>query len=390
MIKKLLAIEEQNATNLFCAITGVMTFFGYLFVMVFLDGVKEDNIALLIVAYCVLTYLVGRKYPQAAKNMLSCAVALCSVVTVVSNSGHYSAVAHTFFLCLIIAVAHYEVLQVLLNAASVLITNIIGIILFPEPYLKVHSMIVWIYIMLTYIAAVICALIVAHRTNNLFKKEQQLHLSELELTHLEQVEKKNEEHNKFIHNMRHYFTAIGSLAAEQDCDEILNILNDLNVEITKQQCIFFTSNRVMNAIFVEKFSRAKDQGISMDIYVEPKVRLANVSDGDIVIMLENLLVNAIEAAKRADDAERFIKVRIYHENEGRICVIKIENSFSTPIKYNKKGSIVSGKKQGLHGYGLKSVNQTAEKYGGYLQCSAKDNVFTSVLFLAEELSDKKI
>ena len=238
MLKKFLTIEEQDATKLFCAITGIMTLFGYLFVMFFLDGVKEDNIPLLIVAYCVLTYLIGCKYPKVAKNMLSCTVGLCAVVIVVSNSGHYSAVAHTFFLCLIIAVAHYEVAQVLLNAASVLITNIIGIILFPEPYLKIHTMTVWVYILLTYLAAVGCALIVAYRTNNLFAKERQVHLAEYELTHLEQMEKKNEEHNRFIHNIRHYFTAIGSLAAEQDCEEILNILNDMDVEIIKQQSIF--------------------------------------------------------------------------------------------------------------------------------------------------------
>ena len=124
--------------------------------------------------------------------------------------------------------------------------------------------------------------------------------------------------------------------------------------------------------------------------MEPNVTLKNVSDGDIVIILENLLDNAMEAAQKAEEHDRFIKVRIYHENEGRICVIKTENSFAVPIKYNKNGKILSGKKQGLHGFGLKSVNRTAAKYGGYLQCMNENNIFTAILLISESFSEKKI
>ncbi len=382
MIKKFLSIEETSTTNLFCILTAIISLLGHLFVMCFLDGSMRDNIALILIVYLLITYLVGLKYPKASRNMLSCTVALTPFVIIISNSGNYAATAYTFFLTLIIAIAHFDMLQLLLHTISVIVPNMIGILLFPEPYLKIHNMTVWVYILCTYLAAAACALIITYRTHNLYERERQLHLSQLELTHLEQVEKKNDEHSKFIHDMHHYFTAIGSLAAEQNCSEILNILNDLNVEITKQQSIYYTSHRVINAILTEKFSLAEKQQLPMDIYVEPNIHLDNVSDGDIVIMLENLLVNAMEGVQKTDQTNRFLKVRIYHENEGRICVIKIENSFSSPLKYNKKGQLLSSKKQGLHGFGLKSVNQTAQKYGGYLQCTNENNVFTSILLLS--------
>ncbi|MBQ6995434.1 MAG: sensor histidine kinase [Lachnospiraceae bacterium] len=383
MLKKFLALEEQYTVKIFSIITGIIMLTGYLFVMIFLNGTREDNIALILFLYCLLTYMVACRNPKAAKYMLTCTVALGSVVTIISNTGHYSGITQTYFLCLVIAVAHYDVLQVLLSTALTLITNVIGILLFPEPYLKTHSMTVWIFVLFTYIATAICAFIIAHRTHNLFEKERELQLTEFELSHLEKMEKKNNEHNKFIHNMHHYFTAIGSLALEQSCDEIVNILNDLNVEITKQQACFYTSHRVMNAILSEKYSLAKSLNLPMDIYVEPYVRLKNISDGDVVIILGNLLDNAIESAAKQIHSSSFIKVRIYQENGGKFCVIKIENSFHTPVRYNEKGLILTHKKHGLHGYGLKSINQTAKKYGGYLECSEKNNIFTSILLLPE-------
>ncbi len=384
MIKKLLALEEQHTLTIFCIAELATLILAYLLVMIFLNGTRTDNIVLLMIAYCLLVYLIRNRFPKLAKSLLSCSSALFSVVTIVSNSGHYAAIASTFFLFLIISIAHYDIMQVLLSSLSVIISNVIGILLFPRSYLKIHNMTVWIFILIIYIIATICALIIANRTHNLFEKERELQLSEFELSHLEQLEKKNTEHNKFIHNIHHYFVAIGSLALEQNYEGILNLLNDLNVEINSRQSTFYTSHRVMNAILSEKFSQAESMQIPMNIYVEPDVCLQNVSDGDIVIMLGNLLDNAIESTSRITDSTRYINIRIYHENAGHICVIKVENPFLTPVKYNKKGHILTSKKQGLHGYGLKSVNQTAGKYGGYLQCTDENQTFTSILILSED------
>ncbi len=383
MIKKFFELEEKQTIGIFCAVEIAILSLAHFLVMTFLGGENKDNIVLLMIIYCIITYLLKDKYTGLAKCMLSCSSALFSIVTIISDSGRYGAIASTFFLFLIISMAHYDKLQVILSSMSVLVTNIIGFILFPQSYLKIHNMTVWYFILFIYVVAAICAYIITSRTHNLFEKEQQLQLSDFQLTHLEQVEHKNEEHSKFIHNIHHYFSAIGTLALDHDYENILNLLNDINMEITMQESIFYTSHRIMNGILAEKYTLAKSKNIAMDIYVEPSVSLKNISDGDIVIMLGNLLDNAIEAAIKAEENRRFIKVRIYHGNAGKICVIKIENSFITPVQYNKKGAVISIKSHGLHGFGIKSVDQTAKKYGGFLKYSEQDNIFTSILVLSE-------
>ena len=384
MIKKFFELDEKQTLEIFCVVEIAILALAYFMVMTFLGGEAKDNIVLLMIVYCLVIYLLRNKYTYVAKCMLSCSSAFFAIITIVSDSGRYGAIASTFFLFLIISMSHYDKLQVVLSAMCILVTNIIGFLLFPQSYLKVHNTTVWCFILFIYVTAIICAYMITRRTHNLFQKEHQIQLSEFELAHLEQVEYKNKEHSKFIHNIHHYFTAIATLAHNQDYEKILNLLNDINMEISKHESVFFTAHRIMNGILAEKYTLAKSQNIAIDIYVEPSVKLKNISDGDIVIMFGNLLDNAIEAASKVEESKRFIKVRIYHGNAGKICVVKIENSFSTPVQYNKKGSLVSIKPHGLQGLGIKSVNDTAKKYGGFLKYNEKDNIFEAVLVLSEQ------
>ena len=54
--------------------------------------------------------------------------------------------------------------------------------------------------------------------------------------------------------------------------------------------------------------------------------------------------------------------------------------------HRHKSAFISSKKEiGLHGIGIKSVENTIEKYDGYLQCQVEDETFTSILILPTKL-----
>lgn len=381
MEKIVMKLEERDTIAFSYAVGVTISVFAFVFVMIYLDGTKSDLIVLPVAIYYGIGYLMQKKNPKIGKLMLTLTPCMGSIVIVVSNTGHYAGMDQTYFLGLIIAVVFYDSIRVVFTAVLVLVSNITGFIICPEAYLKIHNMTVWVYVLILYIIAAFCAYFIAGRTHNLFEKERQLKIYECELMHIQTLEKKNEEHSKFIHDMHHYFTAIGNLATDGDCENILSILNDLNVEISSQEAIVYTAHPVMNAILSEKFSYAQSHDIPMDIYVEPNIRFDHLADGDIIIMLGNLLDNALEAVGKLKEQSPDIKVRIYRENEGRICIIKIENSYVTAVKYNKSGRIRTSKREELHGYGLKNINAAAKKYGGYLQCFHENNTFTSILIL---------
>lgn len=89
--------------------------------------------------------------------------------------------------------------------------------------------------------------------------------------------------------------------------------------------------------------------------------LSFVHDSDISAMVGNLLDNAFEAAKQAENGK--IEFSLY-TIDGKSCVVSVINTALTaPICENE--NLVSAKPDAQsHGYGIKSIKKTAEKYGG--------------------------
>lgn len=212
--------------------------------------------------------------------------------------------------------------------------------------------------------------------------EQKLIISrqEMDLQYYNQVQMLDSQYQKFIHDITHHLKIIGELAKENHNNNIVSILKELNIELENNALAIYCSNPVVNAILSEKKSISEKNSIDLDIYVEPGVTFTGVSDADIITMLSNLLDNALCAAKEADNKK--IDVRIYTENEGCFCFVKIKNYFSGIVRPMETGFITTKKERGIHGVGLKSVESISGKYGGYLECFVEDDLFTAILVLS--------
>lgn len=89
--------------------------------------------------------------------------------------------------------------------------------------------------------------------------------------------------------------------------------------------------------------------------------LSFVHDSDISAMVGNLLDNAFEAAKQAENGK--IEFSLY-TIDGKSCVVSVINTALTAPKCENE-TLVSAKPDAKsHGYGIKSIKKTAEKYGG--------------------------
>ncbi len=211
--------------------------------------------------------------------------------------------------------------------------------------------------------------------------EQKLLISRqmMDLEYYSQVQKLDDKHRTFIHDISHYLKTIGELARENKNSNIISILQDLNIQLENSVLSIYCNNPVVNSILSEKLSIAERKGIPLDIYVEPGMGLLEISDADMITILGNLLDNALRAAENAD--EKSIQVRIYSDNEGFFHIIKISNSFNGNVVYTEQGFQTTKEEKGLHGIGIKSVEHTVEKYGGYLECMVEENCFTAIIML---------
>lgn len=171
------------------------------------------------------------------------------------------------------------------------------------------------------------------------------------------------------HDMKHQIRGIG-----RDKGLPGEALDEIEKQITFHDLMIKTGNEILDTILTEKNLRCNKNEIVFTCVADGK-KLGFISDSDIYALFGNALDNAIEAAIKIEEPEKRmigLSVRSVH----KFTLIEIINTFSGDI-CAVDGVIQTTKKDGgLHGYGLKSINLIAEKYGGNMTFSVEGDVFS--------------
>ena len=72
--------------------------------------------------------------------------------------------------------------------------------------------------------------------------------------------------------------------------------------------------------------------------------------------------NALEACEKINDKERWIKIKIKKKN--LLLYIEIANALEEMPKQIQKEFVSNKKDNGLHGYGMKNIQDIVKKYDG--------------------------
>lgn len=216
-------------------------------------------------------------------------------------------------------------------------------------------------------------------TERLQKQELRIAKMELEEKRYAQIEIVNQEHARFLHDIRHYLRTIASMASENRDQAILDVLTELQIKVSDAELEIYCPNRLLNTILNEKKRTAKEKGIYFKLSIEPDFNIDHIENMDLIVIMGNLLDNAIEAAEKCRGG--FLKIFLYTENKAHFSIIKIVNNYMGNIEA-KDGVILTTKDdKSKHGFGIQNINATAEKYNGYLQSFYADGVFTSVVII---------
>ena len=216
-------------------------------------------------------------------------------------------------------------------------------------------------------------------TEKLQKQELRIAKMEMEEKRYAQIETVNQEHAGFLHDIRHYLRTIASMANENRDQEILDVLTELQIKVSDAELEIYCPNRLLNTILNEKKKTAKERGIYFKLSVEPDFNIEHIENMDLIVIMGNLLDNAIEAAEKCRNG--YLKIFLYAENNAHFSIIKIVNNYMGNIEA-KDGVILTTKgDKSKHGFGIQNINATAEKYNGYLQSFYEDGVFTSVVII---------
>ena len=175
-----------------------------------------------------------------------------------------------------------------------------------------------------------------------------------------------------FHDLKHYMIAIRS---EQDPKKKEQYLSEMEEAIHTQEAFTNTGNSVLDVVLTTKSTYCMQKHITFTCMADGKL-ISFMHVKDICSIFGNALDNAIECVSQFDDPEkRLITLSMYQKNQ--LLMIQCEN-YTDTILHLKSDQLPSTTKQnaGYHGYGLKSIQHAAQKYGGSMTLHAKDHWFT--------------
>ena len=176
--------------------------------------------------------------------------------------------------------------------------------------------------------------------------------------------------NMKYHDLKHQ---INYLRDEQDPQKRNEFLDRIENDIKSFEVQNKTGNAVLDTILTGKSLYCIKHGITLTIVADGKlIDFMNVVD--ICSIFGNALDNAIESVMRIKDKEkRLIHVTVSSVND--FVMIRIENYFEGELMTDGSDYISTKNDKKFHGYGIKSIKYTADKYDGAVYINTEDNWF---------------
>jgi len=197
----------------------------------------------------------------------------------------------------------------------------------------------------------------------LYRSKEQAALDETELKNLQE---------KYAKELDEIYDMIKNRSQKE---EIQNMLDNLEREVSKTKGREYCENVVVNEIIREKEQQCINLGIAFTADIKlPKA--AEVSRLHWCSIFNNLLSNAVnECSKLGADRKRYISISC--GIKGDYLCIAAKNSANRPQRVFQRAK---GLKE--HGWGLKIMQDIASEYNGYFNTKYKNGEYQAVLMLS--------
>lgn len=190
-----------------------------------------------------------------------------------------------------------------------------------------------------------------------------------------------DETRKTRHNLRQHLTVVQSYIDRDDKAGLAEYIDLYKNELPPDIRELYCRNNVVNAVISYYAMLARDCRIQFQVQVDyPDDCLVTVTD--ITVLLGNLLENAVEACRREEGRNRFIKLRVRRRNRWQLLIL-VDNSCAKTVLF-EGGTPQSSKREGA-GIGISSICEIAGRYGGAARFEHKDGVFYASVYLRTDL-----
>lgn len=182
---------------------------------------------------------------------------------------------------------------------------------------------------------------------------------------------------KKTHEYKNQIMCIESLIAAKNYVELENYVRSISGHLNKELDYIKTNNVIVDAILNSKYKETLDKGIVLIFQINDLSEIS-ICDEDIVVILSNLLNNAIEACEKCPN-KKVMKLKFVKEKDN--VIISVKNTYDGKLDI-KDGEIQTSKKYEMneHGIGIKNIIDVIEKYqGSYAIKNDKHEFYFSII-----------
>lgn len=178
------------------------------------------------------------------------------------------------------------------------------------------------------------------------------------------------EQRRLTHEFTNHMSALSALLDQDDLKGARTYLASVSKLVAAGTTIMDTHNPLLDSILSKKYEEAAQKGVT--VYFDLCDLKEIPFDGmDMVIVLSNLLDNAIRAAAQALPPEVYVRIRKTPEE----YLLSVRNRVQDDLDLEDNKLPGTTKKESGHGMGLANVQKVLRKYGAEYTVSCRDRWF---------------
>lgn len=176
--------------------------------------------------------------------------------------------------------------------------------------------------------------------------------------------------NMKYHDLKHQINMLRNL---NDNEQRSAFLDSMEADIRAYELQNKTGNSVLDTLIIGKSMYCSKHGITMTVVADGKL-LDFMDSMDICSIFGNALDNAIESVMKTNEKEK----RLIHLSVSQVksfVMIRIENYYEGNLKIDDGNFITTKNDKRFHGYGIKSIKYTVDRYDGVVNINAENHWF---------------
>ena len=209
-----------------------------------------------------------------------------------------------------------------------------------------------------------------------FEKETLHNIMEMQYKNYQLSKENIDMVNRKYHDLKHQ---INLLKTQVYVGKSTSYLEKMEREIRVYETQNKTGNQILDAVLTNKAMICQNKEIELKFIVDGGA-LSFMEDMDVSALFGNMLDNAIESAEKQQEKQKRL-IWLYVTKEKQFVRIRTENYCDEKVRFKNGMPVTTKKDRRLHGYGMKSIKSTVEKYHGSVVAAQENNWFELKILL---------